>query len=64
MNTPMSIFGAGRLEQMIGRLRNLKDTEVIFYDLVDVSIPDCVRQLNKRYPIYRKICNKIVEVTI
>ena len=58
------IAGEGRLEQIIGRLRNLKDKEVIFYDLVDVSIPDCVRQLNKRYPIYRKICKKIVEVNI
>ena len=50
------LTGNGSIEQIIGRLRFIPDEEVNYYDLVDYSIPDCVKQLKKRASFYATIC--------
>lgn len=50
-------------EQTAGRLRKLQEHEFCFFiELVDKGFPDVMRLYRKRLPIFKKKCNKILEL--
>ena len=58
------IASATKNEQMIGRLREIPDKEVWFFDVVDAGVPDMAKILSKKKAIYTKRAKRIKDISI
>ena len=57
------VGSATKNEQMIGRLREIPDKEVWFFDIIDVGVPEMPGILNKKKGVYTKRAKKIKTIT-
>ena len=51
-----------KIEQIMGRIRNIQGLSHIYVDIADYGFPDCRRQQKSRISFYNKKANKILEL--
>lgn len=52
-----------KIEQIMGRIRNIQGLTHLYVDIADYGFPDCRRQQKSRISFYKKKANKILELT-